>query len=263
MKIITLMENSSSDPELFCEHGLSLYIETGEHKILFDSGQSDRFADNAEKLGVDLTKVDFAVLSHGHYDHSGGLRRFMQINATAPVYVNRNAFDPYFNAAGKFIGINLNGIDTSRIRFADDRLEIGEGICLYSCNDHTPITAIDSFGQTRLENEKRISDDYRHEQYLLIHECGKRICFSGCSHKGIRNIVHWLQPDVLVGGFHYMKVPTTGEGRDFLLESALELLRTDAVYYTGHCTGEAQYDVMKSAMGDRLQILSSGVKIEL
>jgi 7,8-dihydropterin-6-yl-methyl-4-(beta-D-ribofuranosyl)aminobenzene 5'-phosphate synthase len=60
-----------------------------------------------------------------------------------------------------------------------------------------------------------------------------------------------------------MKVPTTGEGRDFLLESALELLRTDAVYYTGHCTGEAQYDVMKSAMGDRLQILSSGIQIEI
>lgn len=263
MKIITLMENSSSDPGLFCEHGLSLYIKTGEYRILFDAAQSGGFADNADKLGVDLSKVDFAVLSHGHYDHGGGLGRFMQINATAPIYVNRNAFGAYFNAAGKFIGLKMTGVDTARIRFVDDKLEVGEGICLYSCNDHVPITAIDSFGQTRLENEKRISDDYRHEQYLLICERGKRICFSGCSHKGIRNIVHWFQPDVLIGGFHFMKVPTTGEGKRFLLESARELLRADTVYYTGHCTGEAQYDVMKSVMGDRLQMLSCGNEIEI
>ena len=71
MKLVTLMENTTCREDLCCEHGLSLYLETGDHKILFDAGQSGAFAENAEKLGVNLQNVDFAVLSHGHYDHGG------------------------------------------------------------------------------------------------------------------------------------------------------------------------------------------------
>ena len=100
MKVVTLMENTTCCDELFCEHGLSLYIETEGHRILFDAGQSAAFADNAEKLGVDLREVDFAVLSHGHYDHGGGLGRFLEIHKTAPVYVSRYAFEPIMASMG-------------------------------------------------------------------------------------------------------------------------------------------------------------------
>ena len=80
MRIVTLVENTSRRQDLTAEHGLSLYIETGSHKILFDAGQSAAFADNAEKLGIDLTQADLAVLSHGHYDHGGGLGKFLETN---------------------------------------------------------------------------------------------------------------------------------------------------------------------------------------
>ena len=73
MKLCTLLENTACRNDLTAEHGLSLYMETGNHKILFDMGQSDAFAANAHKLHIDLTQVDTAILSHGHYDHSGGL----------------------------------------------------------------------------------------------------------------------------------------------------------------------------------------------
>ena len=79
MRVTMLLDNIAADPRLVAEHGLSLYLETGDHKILFDAGQSSAFAENAEKLGVDLREVDFAVLSHGHYDHGGGLERFLVI----------------------------------------------------------------------------------------------------------------------------------------------------------------------------------------
>ena len=106
MKLYTLMENTTCRPDFDAEHGLSLYIETDRHRLLFDIGQSGTFADNAEKLGVDLAAVDCAVLSHGHYDHGGGLKRFLEINDHAPVYLNRNAFGEYYHGPDRYIGLD-------------------------------------------------------------------------------------------------------------------------------------------------------------
>ena len=78
MKITVLLENTSTQSNLTAEHGLSLLIETKPHIILFDMGQSDAFAKNAERLGIDLALVDTAILSHGHYDHGGGLKAFLR-----------------------------------------------------------------------------------------------------------------------------------------------------------------------------------------
>ena len=77
MKITSLLENTPCRDDMHIEHGLSLYIETAHHKILFDMGQTDLFAQNAKNLGISLTEVDYAVLSHGHYDHGGGLAAFL------------------------------------------------------------------------------------------------------------------------------------------------------------------------------------------
>ena len=92
MRIVTLMENTACREDLAAEHGLSLYVQTDGCSLLFDAGQSAAFADNAEKLGVDLAEVKLAVLSHGHYDHGGGLKKFLEINDTAPVWMNPCAF---------------------------------------------------------------------------------------------------------------------------------------------------------------------------
>ena len=96
MIVKCLMDNEASSGEFLTEHGLSLYIETRDHKILFDTGASPAFAENAEKMGVDLAQVDIAVLSHGHYDHGGGLSKFLEINKKAKVFINENAFKNYY-----------------------------------------------------------------------------------------------------------------------------------------------------------------------
>ena len=105
MKIISLLENTTRREDMLTEHGLSLYIETDTHKILFDMGQTDAFYENAKTLGVDISAVDFAVVSHGHYDHGGGLAKFLEVNSHAPVYIMRDAFLPHYNAKGKYIGL--------------------------------------------------------------------------------------------------------------------------------------------------------------
>ena len=94
--ITTLVENCVYGRKLQAEHGLSLYIETSEHRLLFDTGASDLFIRNARLLHIDLQKVDYLILSHGHSDHTGGLRHFLELNKQATVVCKREAFSPKF-----------------------------------------------------------------------------------------------------------------------------------------------------------------------
>ena len=254
MKLVTLMENTTACDNLRCEHGLSLYLETGNHKILFDAGQSSAFAENAEKLGVDLREVDFAVLSHGHYDHGGGLEEFLKINNTAPVYISSHAFEPHYSANG-YIGLDLQLQGKEQLRSVAEETALAEGITLYQLD----VVPADTAGLEMEEQGQRKPDDFRHEQYLLVEEGGKRILISGCSHKGILQIMEAFRPDILVGGFHFMKI--TEEAK--LAEAAKKLLEYDTVYYTGHCTGLTQYAYLKSVMGDQLHYIAAGTIVAL
>lgn len=263
MKITTLMENTPRADCYAAEHGLSLFIETKTKKILFDSGPSEAFAYNAEKLGVDLGKTDIAILSHGHYDHSGGLLRFLQLNGKAPVYMQKDAFEAHFNNQMKDIGVDPALQKSDRIVFTDGQRKLAEGITLFTCNGEKLIRPIETNGMTVKRDGVLLPEDFRHEQYLLIEEEGRRYLFSGCSHKGIINITNWFRPDVLVGGFHFMDVSLDKAGKAFLTEAAETLCEFDTVYYTGHCTGVEQYEFMKQLMGDRLHYISSGSVVEV
>ena len=262
MKIWTLIENTASREDLAAEHGLSLYIETGSRKILFDAGQSGAFADNARKLGIDLSRVDTAILSHGHYDHGGGLARFLQINAAAPVYVSPHAFEAHYNASGKYIGLDPALAESGRLLTAGDEVDLGDGITLLSCLGWERPYPTDTGGLTVAREGRQVPEDFRHEQYLLIREGEKRILFSGCSHRGIRNIAGWFRPDVLVGGFHFKHLDPAGDGSAVLTQAARDLLEHPTVYYTGHCTGQEQFAFLAGMMGQRLHSLSTGAMIE-
>ena len=260
MKIRTLMENTACRGDFYAEHGLSLYIEVGGHRILFDAGQSGHFADNGKKLGVNLKSADAAVLSHGHYDHGGGLVRFSEENRTAPIYLSRYAFEPHFNGFGRDIGLNPELLPSNRLVFVEGEQEIAPDIVLYSCNKSELFYPINPFGQTA--GAGRNAEDYRHELYLLAEENGKRVLFSGCSHKGILNLVRRFRPDVVVGGFHLMKTDPKSQGA-VLEKIAAELMAGNTVYYTGHCTGQAQFAFLKERMGNRLHALSAGMTLEI
>ena len=156
---------------LLCEHGLSLYIETTNHKILFDTGRSGVFADNAEKLGIDLDEVDIAVISHGHYDHGNGLSRFLAVNHHAPVYINRRAFGGYYSQKGRFIGIDPAPRENRQLIFTDDECRIDDELFLCTCNGRERTFPSMTDGLTEECNDgSRRPDLFLHEQYLIITE---------------------------------------------------------------------------------------------
>ena len=240
IQITVLAENTARTPDLEAEHGLSLLIETDTRRILFDMGQSDLFLRNARRLEIDLSTVDTAILSHGHYDHGGGLSAFLACNKTAPVYITPTAFEPHFNEKGKSIGLDPALQGNPRLILTGDECSLGDGMTLYTCNKNAPVTHGTQGMQTLRGNEK-IADDFSHEQYLLIQEGEKKILVSGCSHKGVENLVEWFRPTVLIGGFHVSKLPLDED----LAAIARRLGEYGTEYFTFHCTGVTQYEFMK------------------
>lgn len=123
MRIINLAENTEGAAGCGFEHGLCFYIETEHHKLLMDTGQSDLFIKNAEKLGIDLTQVDTVVISHGHYDHGGGILHFVKINPTAKIYIQAEAFGDYYslNKQGepRYIGLAKEIRDLPQVVIVD------------------------------------------------------------------------------------------------------------------------------------------------
>lgn len=275
MKIITLCENVSlqNKNNLLSEHGLSFFIQTSNHNILFDFGQSDSILHNAKLLNIDLSCIDLAILSHGHYDHSGGLKHFLKINNKAKIYINENAMDEYFNVDKKYIGIDsetkdyiLRDLSKSNSRFIITKnylkLLENENIELFTCNEQNFV--FDSYGLCKKINNNFISDKFLHEQYLLIKENNKKVLFSGCSHKGILNLQSAFNPDYIFGGFHFMKLDVNiFEERKKLLNAAEQLSTTHTKYFTCHCTGQEQFRFLKSLLPDNLEYCSCGSKFEI
>lgn len=264
MKITALMENTGDRPGILTEHGLSIYVETDRHKILFDSGRSDAFVKNAETLGICLDDIDTAVLSHGHFDHSGGLKGFLEVNQKAEIYMQRGAFIPHYNPLGKYIGVDLSLQESPRIHYVDDSLEIDDELKLETYHDCPVFLPVQTYGMTEEHDGIRMADRFLHEQYLIVTEGSQKVLLSGCSHRGIYNIIQWAadeQVQTVIGGFHFMKL----ELEDFcrMDSTAEKLLEYPVKYYTCHCTGLSQYQYLKEKMGDALQYLESGQTITI
>ena len=270
MRITTLVENTTSDSRLGAEHGLSLLVESGRNIVLFDTGASDLFARNAERLGIDLSRVTVAVLSHGHYDHGGGLETFFRLNSRAPLYVRREAFRAYYSKHDDglfhFIGVNETLLHENRLLFTSAFTPMGGGLSLFSRIEQMDPIPQGNRNLFRKDGNVFVEDTFRHEQYLAVEEKGKAVMISGCSHRGIINIVRsfyrqWGRyPDAVVGGFHLRGSAWDPEELTRLADS---LLKTGSRYYTCHCTGMENYDFLKSLMGDRIQYLHGGDVLDI
>ena len=273
MRIVNLVENTVCDNGCGAEHGLSYYIETKKHKILMDTGASDLFLKNAKKLGIDLTKVDILVLSHGHFDHGGGILSFAEINSTAKIYVQESAFGGFYKEEKdgyRYIGLDPAIAELPRVVRVSGNLTIDEELSLFSGIGTDRITPVTNRLLKKKIGEDYVEDDFAHEQCLAVRQEGYLLLFSGCAHHGILNVLARCEevcgqaPDMVFSGFHTMrKGAYTREDADILLAMARELKKYRTVFYTGHCTGEKPYRVLRRLLGNRIRYVHSGQEVIL
>lgn len=281
MKVIALIENTCSpgNDGLTAEHGLSLHIEHAGKRLLFDTGASGAFADNAERLGVNLAAVDLAVLSHHHYDHGGGLRRFLEINSRAPVYLRGPAVrDYHFRLLWmeRYVGLDqaLLRENADRFHLVTERTAIAPGATLLTeINRRYP----EPRGNRSLyvtRDGERVRDDFGHELVLVLGEPAGLAVFTGCSHHGILNMIAAVTQSfpgadiaAVFGGFHLVALPPfnfmSGSRRE-VRGIAQELLGFPVQrVYTGHCTGTHAFRALKSVLGERLDYIATGRTVKV
>ena len=280
MKVTVLMENTALEGcGLTPEHGLSLYIEYRGRKLLLDAGASEKFADNAQALGVDLAAVELAVLSHGHNDHAGGLGQFFRLNRQVPVYICAGAAGPVYaeHPDGRcFIGIDREVWTQFQSRFTEveGTSLLTEGVWL------VPDTLRDPAFTGRATNllyqrgeGDFIPDDFRHEQSLVLEEERGLVVFNSCSHTGIVNIVRGVLEQfpgkkvfAVVGGLHMFGRDHTGLNCTpeyvYQVADTLKKLGVEEIY-TGHCTGEMALSLLRERFGPGCHALSTGKVLTL
>ncbi len=265
MKFVSLIDNYTRKKGLTAEHGLSIYIETENEGILFDTGQSEALISNAVRLGVDLSKIDSVVLSHGHYDHTGGLMKVLEINPGAKVYFQKDALLKKYKNNGESIGIPFDPLRITNPVTVNMRTAIAENVSIIS---DIPIIYPDDIHFRGFTTERGgvVSDDlFSDELFLMIEKDGYQHIITGCSHRGILNILSTavressLPIGTVLGGFHMM-------GQDeYAVSAAIERMKEFGPRRigVGHCTGIDGYAMMKNVFGESVFYNSTGTEIEI
>ncbi|MBN1332847.1 MAG: MBL fold metallo-hydrolase [Synergistales bacterium] len=256
LRIVTLVENTAGEHHaLINEHGISFYIEKDGHKILFDTGQSDAFLKNAAQMRIDLSDLEIVVLSHGHYDHSGGFRHLISLTGSFQMKVGEGFFNDKYalrKNAYDFLGNNFDEsfLQTSRVPYSFVTRGLEEllpGIFILS---GFPRIHKDEKVNPRfflLKEGRFVHDRFDDEILLALDSPGGLIVLLGCSHPGMKNMMDAVKQRLgrpihaVLGGTHL--VESKGEG----LERSLEYLNDPEIGIIGvsHCTGEEAMSRLK------------------
>jgi len=275
IKITTLVENTvaQSGKKLIGEHGLSFYIETENNKILFDTGQNLAISNNAKVLGIDLKQIDSVVLSHGHYDHSGGLKSLLEYNRNFTLYAHPDVFGHKLKGVDdnfKYIGIPLekNFLEEKGIELKLNRN--GAQIC----------SGVMTTGEIPLENDfeglesgfylrksdQVVADTLADDQAVILDTNNGLTVLLGCSHRGVINTLNHVarlsakkKINAILGGLHL------GKASDSKIRKIMDHLRGFELEKigVGHCTGTRAFLALSNGFPDRVFLNTVGNVVSL
>jgi 7,8-dihydropterin-6-yl-methyl-4-(beta-D-ribofuranosyl)aminobenzene 5'-phosphate synthase len=270
MRITTLIENSPHPEKdlLTAEHGLSFYVEQRGHIFISDVGLTSAFADNAAILNADLTRVEALAITHHHYDHGGGLARFVDENQQAKIYLRQSDSEDFVVKQplkrARYVGLDQAVIEnhTARIVYLSENREVLPGIHLLTTIPQVfPKPSADKRLRVKY-GSKIVKDTFEHELATILEGDDGLVLLTGCAHNGVLNMIAatklalpGLPIRAVIGGFHL-----GWEREESVRQIGLALLESDIPeIYTGHCTGDKACLQLKSILGDRLQILHTGM----
>lgn len=267
LEIIILSENTVEKRNLLAEHGLSFYFTYNKKEYLFDTGQGEVLFSNAEKMGIDLKNIDTVFLSHGHDDHTGGLKRLIEINPEVRVFAHSEVFLPkYKKVEGEleFIGSEVKKSALKNFQPAENSIAAAAGI--YNTGEiHAPRESYINQRYVVKKDGEEITDPFNDDTSLYIESESGIVILLGCSHKGVKNIIDEIKAEVgdkkiaaILGGMH-LKRASREEIKaliDYFAELDFELLAPM------HCTGRKAGAMFKEAFAERVQLASVGDRFE-
>jgi 7,8-dihydropterin-6-yl-methyl-4-(beta-D-ribofuranosyl)aminobenzene 5'-phosphate synthase len=268
-RITVLIDNKTSRPDLDAEHGLSMWIEYKGNHILFDTGQSDKLIRNAEKLGIDLAQTDSIVISHGHYDHTGGLSAVLDIAAKAKIYLHPAAIEKKYShktATAKSIGMTATArkaIQSRNVIWTVAPAWLVPGLAATGQvprnNDFEDVG-----GSFFLDEKRQKADELLDDQAMFIESAEDLIVILGCAHSGVANTLDYISKlagnnklHTVVGGMHLLNA---GKAR---IAETIEVFKKYEVQKIAplHCTGQNALDEIRKSFSGRFLSLETGSQI--
>ncbi len=282
MEVISLIENTrrAERKDLRIEHGLSLFIALGDQQILFDTGASGNFHENARKLSANIAGITLAVLSHHHSDHGGGLAAFLQANDRASVYLRKSDTEQFyldvFGVLKRRVGLDQALFQRQPQRFIhiSESCEIAPDVfILTEISKQHPMPQGNRHLFMGAKAARRL-DGFEHELILVVKQSTGLALFTGCSHHGILNMLDSVLEhfpgqaiNAVFGGFHLIDLPLINSMAGSRADVE-ELGKTLLMYpieeiYTGHCTGPKAYRILKKVLGTKLQYFATGDSVKV
>lgn len=278
IRIVVLSENTAANDKLFAEHGLCLYIEHNDKKILFGSGSSALFLENAKRLDVPAESADALVLTHNHSSMSGGTEVLIKRNPAVSIFLRKD----YATDCGEQKGIFRSRTGLPSSFFKANKLkcvlftafsEVCKDFYIASVKRYEKAHSNDKTYYIK-KGRKWEKDDFSAETFAVCFP-GRRkdgfVLLTGCSHSGIINIVKtacemWDAPVIaVIGGFNFMgsNINKISCSADEIKYTATELQKMDIGYiYTCHCTGRRGYEMLKETLGNQIQYLHTGEELK-